>query len=93
MLQSLVAPVMVRAASIGIAFNCFLASVEELSHTESQNSRRDIVNDMYICSSDFQLTLTLSARMRFKLVHACSHIYPIWSAQVHELKSVRPMCL
>ena len=70
-----------------------LASVEELSHTESQYSRRGRINDMYICSSDFLLTLNFRARMRFNLVHACSHILPIWSAQVHELESVRPKCL
>ena len=70
-----------------------MASVEELSHTESQYSRRGRINDMYICFSDFLLTLDFSARLRVNLVHACSHVLPIWSAQVHELESVRPKCL
>ena len=46
-----------------------LASGEELSHTASQYSRRGRINDMYICSSDFLLTLNFSARMIYFFEH------------------------
>ena len=47
---------------------------------------------MYICSSDFLLTLNVSARIRFSRVHACPHILQIWSDQVHVLESIRLKC-
>ena len=93
MLQSLVAPVMVLTASMWIVSNCFLASVEELSQTESLYSRRGLINDMYIFSSDFLLTLNLSARIRFSRLHTCPHIFSTWSDQVYLRESVRPKCL
>ena len=47
MLQSLVAPGTILAASVWIASNCFFASDNELSHTESLYSNNGRMNEMH----------------------------------------------
>ena len=48
MLRSLVAPVIILAASLWTASNCFLLSVEALSQTASLYSRSGLIKDIYI---------------------------------------------
>ena len=68
MLHNLVAPVMIRAASMCTASSCFLESTDALSHNESQYSNSSRTKDMYICSNDLRLTLNLRARGQLSLV-------------------------
>ena len=70
MLHNLVAPVMIRAASMCTVSNCFLESTDALSHTESQYSNSGRTKDMYICSNDLRLTLNFKARSKLSLVQA-----------------------
>ena len=70
MLHNLVAPVMIRAASMCTASSCFLESTDALSHTESQYSNSGRTKDMYICSNDLRLTLNFRARSKLSLVQA-----------------------
>ena len=74
-LHSLVALVIIRAASIWITSSCLLVSVGQLSHTESQYSSRGSTYALYIFSSDFLLTLNLRARRRFNLVQAFTEMF------------------
>ena len=59
MLQSLVAPEAILAASVWIASNCFFDSDNQLPHTESLYSSNGRTNEMHDFSSDFLLTLNL----------------------------------
>ena len=93
MLHSLVAPVIIFAASMLIASSCFFDSVVALSQTESQYSNEGRTKDMYIFSKDFLLTLNLSVRSRFSRAQAFVVIVCICSDQVHVFESVSPRCL
>ena len=66
---TLVAAVMIRAASMCTASSCFLKSTDALSHTESQYSNSGRTKDMYICSNDLRLTLNFRARSKLSLVN------------------------
>ena len=66
MLQSLVAPATILAASGVIASNCSFDSNKQLSHTESLYSSNVRMNEMYNFSNDFLLTLILRILRRLK---------------------------
>ena len=71
MLQSLVAPMTILAASGMIASNCDFDSNKPLSHTESVYSSNVRMNEMYNnFPSDFLLTLNLRTLRRLSLVKA-----------------------
>ena len=93
MLHSLVAPVIVLAASIWIASSFFFISDDELSQTESQYSNSGRMKETYICSRDFRLILNLRALINFNLTEAFSHMFSIWSVQRQVLEKVTPKCL
>ena len=68
-LHSLVAPDMILSASIWIASSFFFESEEALSHTESQYSKSGRINEVYILSSAFRLTLNLRDLRRLSRDH------------------------
>ena len=73
-LQSLVAPVIVLAASIWIATSFFFVLADELSQTESQYSKSCQKKEMYICSRDLRLILNLRAPLSL-ILPKLFHIY------------------
>ena len=83
MLQSLVAPKTILAASGMIASNCSFDSNKQFSHTESLYSSNGRMNEMYNFFSDFLLTLNLRTLGRFSLVQAFRDILLTCSVHVH----------
>lgn len=93
MLQSLVPPVIILAASLCTASNCFLFSEVALSHTASLYSSNGLINEIYIFSRACLLILNFSARNKFNLVHAVVVILSMCSVQLQLLVKVKPKCL
>ena len=70
MLHSLVAPVIILAASTCTASSCFFVSVEQFSHTESEYSRTGRIKDMYMRSRAVRFILNFKLLIRFNLAQA-----------------------
>ena len=93
MLQSLVAPDTILAASVRIAPNCFFDSDEQLSHTDPLYSSNGQTNEMFHFSSDFLLTLNLRTLKRLSPIQAFTDTLFTCSVREHLLENVRPKCL
>ena len=78
-LQSLVAPVIIRTASMCTASSYFLLSAEALSHTESLYSRSGLMYEKYIFSRECLLSLNF----RINLLQALVAILLMCSFQLH----------
>ena len=86
MLHSLVAPVIILAASTCTASSCFFVSVEQLSHTESDYSSTDRIKDKYMRSRAVRFILNLKLLFRFIIsfyFYLFIHLFLIYSFRFH----------
>ena len=91
-LQSLVAPLTILAASLCKDSNCDLHWFEQLSQTELLYSSSGSINAKWIRSTAFRCIQNFNAR-RFIRVHASLEIRLICSIQSSVLEKVIPRCL
>ena len=79
MLQSLVAPVMRRAASVWIDPSLLDSTWLQLSHTESLYSITGLTNELWIFSRELRFSLNISTLNTFRRYHAISVMFSMCS--------------
>ena len=92
MLQNLVAPVILLAASVCTTSYCFLHWFVQLSHTVSLFLSWDRTYAVYSFSSACLLTSNFRVRNRFNLLHAALVMVLMWTDQVHGFEKIIPRC-
>ena len=82
-----------RAASFWIFSRSFDSYWVQLSQTTLEYSRRGLINDVYIISSDFLSSWNFSLRMMFNLNQDLALIWSMCSCQLPSSEKISPKCL